>query len=47
MAECKHEWQGNAEGVVCIKCGKKLTHEQYVDLTTPKEPKKTTKKKKD
>lgn len=47
MADCKHEWQGNADGVVCVKCGKKLSHDDFVALTSAPKEKKTAKKKKD
>ena len=46
MADCKHYWRGYSEGVYCVKCGKKLTHDEYIALTEKKdEPKKTRKKK--
>lgn len=37
MSECKHEWQGNADGVTCTKCGTSLTHEEYLELLNPTE----------
>lgn len=35
MSKCKHEWQGNADGVTCIKCGTSLTHKGYLKLLNP------------
>ena len=39
---CNHEYEGRVDGIVCKKCGLKLTHEEYAALyalTSPK-PKK-------
>lgn len=27
---CKHEFKGHADGVTCMKCGKTMTHSEYV-----------------
>ena len=40
MAECKHKWQGDSEGVKCLTCGKRLTDEEYLALFKPAKPKK-------
>lgn len=42
--ECVHEWQGIKDGVVCLKCGKRLSAEEYRKLTA--EPKPEPKKRK-
>lgn len=39
MAECKHEFIGNADGVKCLKCGKTMTPKQYQDYLEPKKKK--------
>ena len=26
---CKHEWQGGADGVTCLKCGETMTAAEY------------------
>lgn len=28
--KCKHVFQGNSEGVVCMKCGYAMNHDEYV-----------------
>ena len=28
--KCRHVFQGNRDGVVCLKCGMKMTREQYL-----------------
>lgn len=34
---CKHVFKGMANGVVCVKCGKRLSHDEYVKSLQPKE----------
>lgn len=29
MADCKHEFVGDSEGVKCSLCGLRLSHEEY------------------
>lgn len=38
---CNHEYEGRVDGIVCKKCGLKLTHEEYAALfaSTPSKPK--------
>lgn len=43
--ECKHVWQGGKDGVVCLVCGKRLTHEEFIEWLSKEKPKKKTKKK--
>lgn len=33
---CKHEFKGHANGVTCMKCGKTMTHSEYVRSTKRK-----------
>lgn len=41
---CKHEWIGTADGVHCAKCGKHLSHDEYLALFEVKEDPKPKKK---
>lgn len=47
MAKCKHEFIGDSEGVHCIKCGLKLTAEEYAEYCKPKKAEKEKKVKED
>lgn len=42
--DCKHEWQGVADSVVCIHCGLRLTREEYLEKLKPEKPKEAPKK---
>ena len=37
---CKHQWKGTSQGVECIRCGEKLTAEEYAASLAPKKKKK-------
>ena len=38
--ECDHVFKGNAEGVTCMRCGLRMTTDEYMAyLGTPEEPK--------
>lgn len=36
---CKHEFKGHCNGVTCMKCGIKMTHDEYVKSLKQKEQK--------
>ncbi len=42
--DCKHEWQGVADSVVCTHCGLRLTREEYLEKLKPEKPKEAPKK---
>lgn len=44
--DCKHEWQGVADSVVCTRCGLKLTREEWLKSLEPEKPKPEPKPKK-
>lgn len=35
--QCKHEFKGHDGGVTCIKCGLKMTTDEYLKSLKPKE----------
>ena len=38
--ECEHVFKGHAEGVTCMRCGLRMTTDEYMAyLGTPEEPK--------
>ena len=38
--ECEHVFKGHAEGVTCMRCGLRMTMDEYMAyLGTPEEPK--------
>ena len=38
--ECDHVFKGHAEGVTCMRCGLRMTTDEYMAyLGTPEEPK--------
>ena len=38
--ECEHVFMGRAEGVTCMRCGLRMTTDEYMAyLGTPEEPK--------
>ena len=37
--ECEHVFKGHAEGVTCMRCGLRMTTDEYMAyLATPEEP---------
>ena len=37
--ECEHVFMGHAEGVICMRCGLRMTTDEYMAyLGTPEEP---------
>lgn len=42
----KHRWQGVADGVQCLTCGKKITRAEYITLTMPRQEKESNQAKK-
>ena len=40
MENCNHVFMGHAEGVTCMRCGLRMTTDEYMAyLGTPEEPK--------
>ena len=40
MENCNHVFMGRAEGVTCMRCGLRMTTDEYMAyLGTPEEPK--------
>ena len=38
--ECEHVFKGHADGVTCMRCGLRMTTDEYMAyLCTPEEPK--------
>ena len=38
--ECEHVFRGHAEGVTCMRCGLRMTTDEYMAyIGTPEEPK--------
>ena len=39
MENCNHVFMGHAEGVICMRCGLRMTTDEYMAyLGTPEEP---------
>lgn len=38
MADCKHDWIGTEQGLICNQCGKQMTAAEYGG-NPPKQPK--------
>ena len=40
MENCNHVFMGHADGVICMRCGLRMTTDEYMAyLGTPEEPK--------